>query len=60
MCRDVTVTGVTVNHGKIPDGDGYLLSFNYHGNHRSRYPRCGKLTAHAQRATCACYVVRKT
>ena len=26
----LTVTGVTVNHGKIPDGEG--LSFNYHGN----------------------------
>ena len=26
------VTGVTVNHGKFPDGEGYHLSFNYHGN----------------------------
>ena len=34
--RDVTVTSVMVNHGKIPDGGGYLLSFNYHGN------RCGQ------------------
>ena len=33
---DVTVTGVTVNHGKIPDGEGYRLSFNYHGNRRGR------------------------
>ena len=31
-CGDVTVTGVMVNHGKIPDSEGY--SFNYHGNHR--------------------------
>ena len=28
--RDIKVTGVTVNHGKIPDGEGYCLSFNYH------------------------------
>ena len=33
---DVTVTGVTLNHGKIPDGEGYLLSFNYHGNRPGR------------------------
>ena len=25
------VTSVMVNHGKIPDGEGYRLSFNYHG-----------------------------
>ena len=30
------VTGVMVNHNKIPDGEGYLLSFNYHGNHHGR------------------------
>ena len=34
--RDVTITGVTVNHSKIPDGEGYCLSFNYHGNRRGR------------------------
>ena len=32
--RDVTVSGVRVNHGKIPDGESYRLSFNYHGNRR--------------------------
>ena len=47
--RDVTVSGVTVNHGKIPDSEGYRLSFNNHGNHRGRPPWCGKLEAHAQR-----------
>ena len=26
------VTGVTVNHDKILNGEGYRLSFNYHGN----------------------------
>ena len=31
-CRVVTVIDVTVNHGKIPDGEGDHLSFNYHGN----------------------------
>ena len=29
---DLTVTGVTVNHGKITNGEGYRLSFNYQGN----------------------------
>ena len=33
---DVTVTGVTVNHGKIPDSEGYHLSFNYQGNRHDR------------------------
>ena len=31
--KDVTVTGVMVNHDKIPNGEGYRLRFNYHGNH---------------------------
>ena len=31
--RDVTVTSVTVHHHKIPNGEVYRLSFNYHGNH---------------------------
>ena len=30
------VTGVTVNHGEIPDDEGYRLNFNYNGNHRSQ------------------------
>lgn len=30
------VTGVTVNRGKIPEGEGYCLSFNYQGNRRGR------------------------
>ena len=30
------VTGVTVNHGKITDDDGYPLSFNQHGDRRGR------------------------
>ena len=36
VSMDVTVTGVTVNHGKIPNSEGYRLSFNYHGNRRGR------------------------
>ena len=36
LIRDVTVTGVTVNYSKIPDGEAYRLNFNYHGN------RCGR------------------
>ena len=30
--KGCNVTGVTVNRGKIPEGEG--LSFNYHGNRR--------------------------
>ena len=36
VIRDLTVTGVMVNHGKIPNGEGYRLSFNYHGIRHSR------------------------
>ena len=35
-CRDVTVTAVMVNHGKIPNGERYRLNFNYHGNRRGQ------------------------
>lgn len=34
--RDVTVTGVTATHGKIPVGEGYRLSFHYHANRHGR------------------------
>ena len=44
VARDVTVTSVMVNHGKSPNGEGYLLT----------------VTTHAQGKTCSCYVVKKT
>lgn len=30
--RDATRIGITVNCSNIPDGNGYGLSFIYHGN----------------------------
>ena len=50
--RDVTVTCVTVNHGK--NSEGYRLSFNYHGNRHGGEPLCRKLT----RYTCTVCSVR--
>ena len=36
IIRDETVTGDTINHAKIPDIEGYRLSFNNHGNRRGQ------------------------